>query len=108
MTIGVRVPHGSDSTGRNPPPPQDAREFILEDPPRGGIAGRSVQSILLAGWCAQHCIVSTYRGAQERGFNVTLFTAAIVGGDKKRRRTVLDLCKTVTVGTFDTPMGVLS
>lgn len=57
------------------------------------LRGLHIDTLLIAGYMAEHCVLSTYRGAVERGFKPTLLADGIAGG--KHSEVVLEWCKNI-------------
>jgi nicotinamidase-related amidase len=55
--------------------------------------GKHIDTILIAGYMAEHCVLSTYRGAIERGFKPILLADGVAGVEHPE--VILKWCKSV-------------
>jgi len=57
-----------------------------------------VNSVMLSGFCAEYCVLSTYHGAEDLDLNPFLLKNGIAGGVKKHIRFVESICETISLG----------
>jgi nicotinamidase-related amidase len=65
------------------------------------LRARGVDTVVVAGWCAEYCVLSTYRGARERDFAAMLLRQGIASGRDEHRRMVERICEEVTVDALE-------
>lgn len=51
-----------------------------------------VDTVVVSGWCAEFCVLSTYRGAVERGYRAMLLDGGIASDSPERLRMVEQIC----------------
>jgi nicotinamidase-related amidase len=52
--------------------------------------------IILSGYCAEYCVLSTYRGAKDLDFKPVLLRNALASGNRKNIRFVEDISDTIS------------
>ena len=62
------------------------------------LAEAKVDTVLIAGYCAEYCVLSTYRGALDLDLTPVLLRGAIAGGDAANLGFVEKLCAVVSFG----------
>jgi nicotinamidase-related amidase len=71
---------------------------------KSGLAGclesLGIDFVLVAGYLSEFCVLSTYRGALERGYGAALLNDALASLEDRRTGFVLELCKTLTLEEF--------
>ena len=61
---------------------------------------RSVDMLVVSGFCAEYCVLSTYRGAGERGYAAALLRSGIASPHGDHVRMVEAICEVVSVGAL--------
>jgi nicotinamidase-related amidase len=56
--------------------------------------------LILAGFCAENCVLSTYRGAEDLDFNPILLQGALAGGDQDNIRFVEQISDGMSFGAL--------
>lgn len=51
-----------------------------------------VDTVVVSGWCAEFCVLSTYRGAVERGYRAMLLEGGIASGSAEHLKMVEQIC----------------
>ncbi len=57
-----------------------------------------VDTVLITGYCAEYCVLSTYRGAQDHDLTPVLLRNAIASGTEKNIRFVEDISDIISYG----------
>jgi len=57
--------------------------------------------IVITGFCAEYCVLSTYRGAQDLDFKPVLLRDALASGDGENIRFVERVSETVSLGALE-------
>jgi nicotinamidase-related amidase len=70
------------------------------------LRARSVDMVVVSGFCAEFCVLETYRGARERGYPVTLLRGGIASPNADHRRMVEAICEVVSPGALAGLMGL--
>ncbi len=55
-------------------------------------------SVMLSGFCAEYCVLSTYHGAEDLDLNPFLLKNGIAGGVNEHIRFVETICETISFG----------
>lgn len=63
--------------------------------------------LILAGFCAEYCVLSTYRGAEDLDFQPMLLQGALASGEKENIRLVEQISEGVTLGALKNLVGLL-
>ncbi len=58
----------------------------------------SVDCVMLTGFCAEYCVLSTYHGARDLDLKPFILKNAIASGVKKHIRFVETICETISLG----------
>jgi nicotinamidase-related amidase len=69
------------------------------------LRARSVDMVIVSGFCAEFCVLSTYRGACERGYPAALLRGGIASPNADHLRMVEAICEVVSAGALDGLMG---
>jgi nicotinamidase-related amidase len=64
-----------------------------------------VDSVMLAGFCAEYCVLSTYHGAKDLDLNPFLLKNAVAGGVKEHIDFVEKICETMSLGPLSQILG---
>lgn len=64
------------------------------------LKGAGVDTVVVSGWCAEFCVLSTYRGAVERGYRARLLEGGIASDSAERLRMVEQICPRVGADTL--------
>jgi nicotinamidase-related amidase len=59
-----------------------------------------VDTVVITGYCAEHCVLSTYRGALDLDLNPVILRDAIASGDPKNQHFVESVSELVSYGTL--------
>jgi nicotinamidase-related amidase len=65
------------------------------------LAERGVDTIFLAGFCAEHGVLSTYRGAQDHGFAAIMLRGSLASPNPENIRFVECVSDTVSVSNLE-------
>jgi len=57
----------------------------------------NVNAVIIAGYISEHCVLSTYRGAQERGFQALILEAGIASLDNRNNKFVLKMTNGISL-----------
>jgi nicotinamidase-related amidase len=66
-----------------------------------------VDTVLLTGFCAEHCVLSTYRGAQDVDFTPIIIRGALASGDSENLRFVEKVSQVISVGALKAFLAAL-
>jgi nicotinamidase-related amidase len=61
--------------------------------------------VIVTGFCAEYCVLDTYRGARERGYGAALLRSAIAGPRAEHVRVVEAICEIVSYQALAGFMG---
>jgi nicotinamidase-related amidase len=61
-----------------------------------------VDTIIVTGFCAEYCVLSTYRGAQDLDFTPIILRGAIASGNAEHLRFVEEITETISYGALKT------
>jgi nicotinamidase-related amidase len=59
-----------------------------------------VDTVILTGFCAEECILSTYVGAEDNDFTPIILRSAIASGNPNRVKFVEEISNLVSIGTL--------
>jgi nicotinamidase-related amidase len=65
-----------------------------------------VDVVIVSGFCAEYCVLDTYRGARERGYAAALLRGGIAGPHAEHVRVVEAICEIVSYGALAGLMGL--
>jgi nicotinamidase-related amidase len=66
-----------------------------------------VDSVMLTGYCAEHCVLSTYRGAEDLDLNPIVIRGSLASGDSENLRFVEKISQVISVGALKAFMSTL-
>ena len=66
-----------------------------------------VDTVLLAGYCAEHCVLSTCRGAEDVDLNPIIIRGSLASGDSENIRFVEKVNNIISVGALKSMLAVL-
>ena len=69
------------------------------------LANHGVDTVVLAGYCAEYCVFNTYRGAMDQDLTPVLLRDAIVSGDSDNLRFIMKLCDSVSLNILAKVLG---
>jgi nicotinamidase-related amidase len=69
------------------------------------LRARGVDMLVLSGFCAEYCVLDTYRGARERGWPAALLRSGIASPRADHVRMVESICDVVSYGALAGLMG---
>jgi nicotinamidase-related amidase len=61
-----------------------------------------VDTIIVTGFCAEYCVLSTYRGAQDNDFTPIILRGSIASDNKEHIRFVEEITETISDGALKT------
>lgn len=64
-----------------------------------------VDTVILTGFCAEYCVLSTYRGAQDQDLTPVILRGALASGVPENIRFVESISETVTCGALAKFLG---
>ena len=68
-----------------------------------------VDFVVIAGFVAEYCVLSTYRGARERGYQVTILQDAIASvDDNQRTKFVIDISNNISLSALAELLGSIT
>ncbi|WXG44062.1 MAG: isochorismatase family protein [Promethearchaeati archaeon SRVP18_Atabeyarchaeia-1] len=59
-----------------------------------------VDTLILTGYCAEYCVLSTYRGAEDLDFKPIILKGSLASGDAERIRFVEEINETMSYGAL--------
>ena len=59
-----------------------------------------VDTIIVTGFCAEYCVLSTYKGAQDLDFTPIVLRGSIASGNAKHIRFVEEITETISYGAL--------
>lgn len=62
-------------------------------------------TLIMTGYCAEYCVLSTYRGAQDRGFRPIMLRGALASDDRENIGFVEKISELVTLGALERLLG---
>jgi len=66
------------------------------------LKGLGVDTIIVTGFCAEYCVLSTYRGAQDLDFTPMILRGSIASDDAEHIRFVEEITETISYGALKT------
>ena len=72
------------------------------------LRARSIDMLILSGFCAEYCVLNTFRGARERGWPAAILKNGIATPNQDRIRFVEDICDVISYGALEGWMGLLN
>jgi nicotinamidase-related amidase len=66
---------------------------------------RSVDMVIVSGFCAEYCVLGTYRGAYERGYAAAVLRGGIASPNADHLRMVEAICEVVSPGALAGLLG---
>jgi nicotinamidase-related amidase len=69
------------------------------------LRARGVDRVIVCGFCAEFCVLNTYRGARERGYPAALLRGGIASPTAEHIRMVEAICEVVSVGALEALLG---
>jgi nicotinamidase-related amidase len=70
------------------------------------LRSRGVDLVVVSGFCAEYCVLDTYRGARERGYAAALLRSGVAGPHAENVRVVEAICELVSYGALAGLMGM--
>ncbi len=61
-----------------------------------------VDTVIMTGFCAEHCVLSTYKGAEDLDFKPIILKGAIASGNLENIKFVEAITDTITLGALKT------
>lgn len=65
------------------------------------LRGMCVDTVIVTGYCSEHCVLSTCRGAQDLGFKVVLLRDATASCRPERIKFVEEISETASLGELE-------
>ncbi|MBK8256983.1 MAG: cysteine hydrolase [Polyangiaceae bacterium] len=65
------------------------------------LRSRSVNFVVLSGFCAEYCVLNTFRGARERGFDAALLRGSLASPHEEHIRFVERTCEVISYGPLE-------
>ena len=59
-----------------------------------------IDGVVIAGYVAEHCVLSTYRGAQEHGFQAWVLDGGTAGLADKNSESIFGMTNRMTIDQF--------
>ena len=59
-----------------------------------------VDTVIVTGFCAEYCVLSTYRGAQDLDLTPIVLRGSLASGDAERIRFVNEICDVISYGAL--------
>lgn len=59
-----------------------------------------VDTVIITGYCAEYCVLTSYRGAQDHDFTPFMLRGGIASGNPDHLRMVLDITDSLTYGVL--------
>ena len=60
-----------------------------------------INTIILSGYCAEFCVLSTYRGARDLDMQPILLRGSIASGNPENIRFVENICEIISIGALE-------
>ncbi|GHU33101.1 hypothetical protein FACS1894172_10950 [Spirochaetia bacterium] len=60
-----------------------------------------IDTIIITGYCAEYCVLSTYRGAKDKDLMPIILRNAIASGNKKHLKFVENICDIITINVLE-------
>jgi nicotinamidase-related amidase len=67
----------------------------------GQLKALGVDTVILTGYCAEHCVLSTYRGAQDIDLHPILLRNALASGSAENIRFVESISQIISIAALD-------
>jgi len=67
-------------------------EYLVEE---------KIETIIITGYCAENCVLSTYRGAEDKDLIPIILKNGITSGSKRNRKFVEEISNTITVEVLE-------
>jgi nicotinamidase-related amidase len=64
-----------------------------------------VDTVVVTGFCAEFCVLSTYRGAKDLDYFPVILKNGIASTDDSRKKFVEDISETITYGVLEKMLG---
>jgi nicotinamidase-related amidase len=61
---------------------------------------QGIDTVVMTGYCAEFCVLSTYRGAKDLDYFPVLLKNGIASGEEARKQFVEDISETITYGVL--------
>jgi len=71
----------------------------------GKLRALGVDTAIVTGYCAEYCVLATYRGAEEEGFKAMFLRGALASGDPQRLRFVEEIGDLISLGALRAVLG---
>jgi nicotinamidase-related amidase len=62
----------------------------------------SVDTVIITGFCAEYCVLSTYKGAQDGDFTPIILKGSLASDNAKHIRFVEEITETISLGALKT------
>jgi nicotinamidase-related amidase len=69
------------------------------------LRARSADVVIVSGFCAEQCVLDTFRGASERDYSPALLRGGLASPNADRIRFVEDICEVVSYGALEGFLG---
>ena len=66
------------------------------------LRGLGVDTVIVTGFCAEHCVLSTYRGAQDYDFTPIILRGSLASDNAEHIRFVEEITETISFGALKT------
>jgi nicotinamidase-related amidase len=66
------------------------------------LRGLGVDTVIVTGFCAEYCVLSTYRGAQDCDFAPIILRGSLASDNKEHIRFVEEITETISLGALKT------
>ncbi len=66
----------------------------------GDLKGLGVDTVIVTGYCAEHCVLSTCRGAEDRDLTPVILQRSIASGDPENVRFVEGISEVISFGAL--------
>jgi nicotinamidase-related amidase len=60
----------------------------------------NINTIILSGYCAEYCVLSTYRGARDLDLNPIILRGSIASGNLENIKFVENICEIISLGAL--------
>jgi nicotinamidase-related amidase len=60
-----------------------------------------VDTVIVSGFCAEYCVLDTYRGARERGFRAAILQHGLASPSPENARAVASFCEVISIGMVE-------
>ena len=65
------------------------------------LAALGVDTVIITGFCAEYCVLSTYRGAHDVDLTAILLLGSLASSDRKNIRFVEKISQSISIGALD-------